>query len=197
MIQKIIQKNQEKGYRLDNTNVNDYVKENCGSVEKREQVMITGFIPLLQKDYGKPYDCTLTCITAILSRGKNVEETYEKVEKVAEKHFYDGDNYGTIPIFIKSIIDEVAKVNSKRGYGKGIGYNWETIKTIIRTNKPIILSMQNDGRNYYKNHSVTIIGFREYNGGELKLLVIYDNWKKSVSYVDYDKLNVISSINYF
>ena len=197
MIQKIIQKNQEKGYRLDNTNVNDYVKENCGSVEKREQVMVTGFIPLLQKDYGKPYDCTLTCITAILSRGKNVEETYEKVEKVAEKHFYDGDNYGTIPIFIKSIIDEVAKVNSKRGYGKGIGYNWETIKTIIRTNKPIILSMQNDGRNYYKNHSVTIIGFREYNGGELKLLVIYDNWKKSVSYVDYDKLNVISSINYF
>jgi hypothetical protein len=103
--------------------------------------MVTGFIPLLQKDYGKPYDCTLTCITAILSCGKNVEETYEKVEKVAEKHFYDGDNYGTIPIFIKSIIDEVAKVNSKRGYGKGIGYNWETIKTIIRTNKPIILSM--------------------------------------------------------
>lgn len=197
MIQKLMQKNQEKGYRLDNTNINDYVKEICGTVSGREQVMVTGFIPLLQKDYGKPYDCTLTCITAILSRGKDVEKVYEKVEKVAEKHLYDGDSHGTIPVFIKAIIDKVANVDSKRGYGKGIGYNWEVIKTIIRTNKPIVLSMQNDGRNYYKNHSVTIVGFREYNNGEAKLLVIYDNWKKSVSYVDYDKLSVISSINYF
>ena len=55
--------------------------------------------------------------------------------------------------------------------------------------------MWKDGLEYYKNHSVLIVGYLQ--TVDKKMLVIYDNWFKSVSYIDYDKLSVISSIQVF
>ena len=150
---------------------------------------------MLQADYGEDYDCSITCITAMLSNG-NPDETYKKVEEIAKKYFYNGKTIGTIPFFIKAILDEAANVNSKRGYGKNIGFTWSKIKSLIAMDKPIILSMLNDGRNYYRNHSVTIVGYNEYNNGKVRLLAVYDNWRKTISYIDYSKLCTISSINY-
>lgn len=184
------------GYRLADNNLSVYLDKNYGTVRNPGMVKrISGYTPLLQADYGKDYDCSLTCITAMLMEG-DPKSTYDKVEEVAKKYFYNGDRGGTIPFFIKAIIDKVAGVNSKRGYGKGIGYNWEKIRTLIHQNKPIILSIASDGRNYYKNHSVTIVGYNQYNNGKIRLLAVYDNWHKEISYIDYNRLSVISSINY-
>ena len=71
--------------------------------------------------------------------------------------------------------------------------------TIINVIKPLlitmVLSLWNDGRNYYKNHSVIIVGFNEFK--TKKILTVYDNWHETLSYIDYDKLSIISCINYF
>ena len=56
--------------------------------------------------------------------------------------------------------------------------------------------MNNDGRNYYINHSVIIVGYMEYTSN-CKMLIVYDNWDESVSYIDFNKLSKISCINYF
>jgi hypothetical protein len=84
------------------------------------------------------------------------------------------------------------------GYMKNIGFKFETIKSEIHKNNPLILSVLKDGNDYYKNHSITIIGYELYriNGQLIPMLVIYDNWYSSISYVDYNKMSTIASIHY-
>lgn len=186
-----------KGVRLDRNNIFDYIQETYGPqcCVCLKAKTVSNYTPLLQNDFGGKNDCSLTCITALLTQNKNPQTIYSQVEKVAKKYFFDGKKIGTIPFFIKAIIDNVGHVNSKQGYGKNVGFNWTKIKSLIDQNKPIILSVNNDGRNYYKNHSVTIVGYKEYLGG-VKILSVYDNWKKTIAYIDFNKLSVISSINY-
>lgn len=57
----------------------------------------------------------------------------------------------------------------------------------------MLLNLWNDGRNYYKNHSVLIIGYKITENNDF-ILTIYDNWYKHNSYIDYNKLSIISSI---
>ena len=52
--------------------------------------------------------------------------------------------------------------------------------------------MLNDGRKYYKNHTVTVIGYKKYK--KAKILIVADNWHKEVCYIDYNKLSFISSL---
>ena len=156
---------------------------------------------MLQKNFGGSYDCSLTSITALglfkNNYNQNADDIYSKVEKIAKKYFYSAEKFGTIPIFIKNIINNAFNVNSKSKYIKGVGFNWELIKKNIDNKNPMILSISNDGRNYYTNHSVTIVGYREYSPTNAKILVIYDNWSNVRSCIDYNKLSCISSINYF
>ena len=78
---------------------------------------------------------------------------------------------------------------------KGIGFNWDFIKGNLDYNDtPIILNLWKDGRNYYYNHTVLIIGYAE--SENKKMLVVYDNWFKYICYIDYDKLSIICSIQY-
>ena len=180
--------------RLSDANLIQYIKDLYGKANLTRRKVIGGIKPLLQKNYGGEMDCTLTSITTILNNG-NPEEVYKTVEKVAKKCFYN-EKRGTSPLFVKSMLDKLTKKKSKRGYLKNVGYTWSEIKKVVDSNRPIILSMNNDGRNYYKNHSVTIIGYVEYNNGSVKMLAVYDNWYSSISYVDYNKLFTVSSINY-
>lgn len=183
------------GKRLDDSNLQSYIEETYEPITDEVSEMIKGYTPLLQRDYGKANDCTLTCITAMLSTG-NPEVVYKKVESIAKKYFYDGDKFGTIPFFIKSILDESAAADSESRYGKGVGFNWSDIKKLIKQNKPIILSLVNDGRGYYMNHSITIAGYKEFNKGKIRILAVYDNWRKTIAYLDFNKLPTICSINY-
>ena len=62
----------------------------------------------------------------------------------------------------------------------------------------MILSINKDGRDYYNNHSITIIGYLIYqvdNAFE-PMLLVYDNWNTQACVVDYKALSMISSINY-
>lgn len=194
--------------RLTESDMNSYLTENYGGVLLREKkVVIDGINPLLQNDYGEDNDCTLTSITTIISwlqPDLNINEIYNRVELIAKKYFYNGSKFGTIPIFIKPIFNEVLnyynidKTTSVR-YLKKIGFDFEFIQKQIDNNKPIILSLCSDGRGYYENHSITIIGYTRIqteNRNIAKMLLVYDNWYKDIAYVDYNKLSLISGINF-
>ena len=108
-------------------------------------------------------------------------------------------------MFNKAIIKETFKkfninhsITSK--YVKNIGFNLETIKNLIDANIPIILSLTSDGRDYYKVHSITIIGYVTYKNVETNqektLLQVYDNWFTGPGLIDYEALNSVCEICY-
>lgn len=194
--------------RLNSTNVEEYLKKKFNT-ENVEQISskVLNIIPLLQNNYGEAGDCTLTSITTCVNYYKagqtTIQEIYDYVEKVAKKWGYNG-NIGTFPLFIQRIYNEVlkkfpcTKKRTAQRYLKNVGFNFNTIKNTINKSTPIVLSINNDGRNYYKNHSITIIGYKMFkvNKRTVNMLVVYDNWYASESYVDWDALPIIASINY-
>lgn len=183
-----------KYQRISDSNIAGYLQEQYGDAVALTSQKTLKFTPLLQKDYGGSMDCVLTSITTILNKG-NPQIIYNKVEEVAKKFLYK-DNIGTIPFFIKGILDTLTNKKTKRGYLKDTGYNWAVIKKLLKSNRPILLSMMNDGKNYYQSHTVTIVGYAEYNHGKIRMLKVFDNWHRSISYIDYNWLSTFSSINY-
>lgn len=195
--------------RLTQLNIKKYLYEKFGydaDIKLMGEKRLKDVPILLQDDYGEDNDCTLTSITCAikrLNRTMSENEIYDTVEKVAKKYFYNGKLYGTIPLFIKSIWDEAnRKCNCKLLTGwrvfKGLGFNQNSIKELLDKERLVILSLHSDGRNYYKDHTITVFGYNLYeiNGKEKVFLAVYDNWYRSVSYIDYDELSIISSINY-
>ena len=174
---------------------------------KEEHKIAGGVTPYLQEKYGLSGDCSLTCIlTCAKYWEKGLWDSwklYDEIEKIANKYFYNGNSYGTIPVFIKSIYEKTLKLlginrKVKQAYFKGIGFNFKTIKQQIDNNVPVILSLFNDGRDYYSSHSVTIVGYMVYtiNGKERVLLEVADNWYYYAGLIDYTLLSPISEITY-
>ena len=124
---------------------------------------------------------------------------YNQVENIAKQYGYSGVK-GTQPVVIKIIYQKALNIfkipyRAQSKYLKGIGFSWNFIKQNFNySNIPIILNIWKDGRNYYHNHTVLIIGYVE--SQSKKMLAVYDNWFKEISYIDYDKLNTICSIQY-
>ena len=150
---------------------------------------------LLQKNFGEDYDCTLTSLAAIFG-----EEHYALIEKCAQKCGYEGKKCGLNPFRVAWVMEQVMKelgINGKAHarYGKNVGFTLKTIEKLLRSGHKLVLNLYHDGRGYYKNHSVLVIGTAKY--GSHRLLTVYDNWNYGVSYVDYDKMCVVSSINWF
>lgn len=182
--------------RLSDKNLNQYAPG-----VPSEKNTIKGIPSLLQNDYGGDQDCTLTSITSVIKWFKPevaINTIYNEVERIAKKHLYT-PNYGTMSIVIRSVYTQALrsfqinnKVNSR--YFKNIGYCFRFIKEEIDKGHPVLLNLWKDGREYYKNHSVLIVGYTVI--GQYQLLQIYDNWSKGISYIDYDKLSTISSIHF-
>lgn len=198
------------GKRLNFDNIKDYLADTYGHQDsismKRKMCDVT---PLLQSEYGQKNDCSLVSITTIVNFLLNEEistkEIYSKVEEIALKQHYNGETYGTLPWKIKKIFNQTLSnflplkhITTNHRVLKNIGYNWQFICDKIDANKPLILSVTNDGRSFYRNHSVVIIGyeiFRMYDR-DVRMLVVRDNWKKPYSYIDFEKLSVFSSVNF-
>lgn len=197
--------------RITSSNIQSYMAEMYPElfIKNVESKIISPVPALLQKEYGEANDCTLTSLTAILmllKKEADANKIYPVVEKIAKKYGYTGST-GTNPLFIKKIFDNSLKsfslVRTTRAkYLKGGGYNFALIKQLINAGKPIVLSMSTDGRGFYVNHSVLVVGYREYlltNSSAKKVkrfLTVQDNWTKEKSFIDYDKLSTISSVNY-
>ena len=150
--------------------------------------------PLLQRNYGEALDCTITSMACIFG-----EKYYGVIEDIARRYGYDGDTRGTNPLTVRRIMADFLRAQhmtgtARSGYGKGIGWRWATVKRLIARQTPVILNLWDDGRGYYHDHTVTVIGVEEYQKD--RFLLVLDNWNESVSLIDYKKLSIISSINW-
>lgn len=210
--------------RITSGNVKDYLSRKFPQFDKIQSVKSNTIIMdnLLQKNYGKDNDCSLTSITEcvmyhymknnnsdIIEKELNAEEVYAIVEKTANNYFYNGDVYGTIPVFIKNIYDKTLqhfKINykTKQKYFKNVGYSLSKIKELIDKKTPVILSIFRDGRDYYNDHTVTVKGYQEFEltnsstGAKkyITMLIVQDHWSKVISYVDFEFISCISAVNY-
>ena len=167
---------------------------------------IENILGLLQRNYGQEQDCTLTSLTALLlhyTKKNGVQDIYHEVERIATKLGYKG-NIGTNPLVIRCLMQSLLKRYQIKktcysGYLKSIGFTINSLKKLLDKDIPIILNLSDDGRKYYKNHSVLVIGYKEIvlsNKKTMFFLKVKDNWNKETSYIDYAKLSIISSINY-
>lgn len=155
---------------------------------------------LLQRDYGKAQDCTLVSILTILQKDIQLtspESTYGLIESIAYGYRYNGDKWGTIPFFIKKIMEDVYSVlNIKHKchvrYGKGVAFNFNTVKNLTDRGVPVILSLFSDGVGKYRNHSVVVIDC----DATTKDFIIYDNWAKEPQRLSYKKLCAVACINW-
>lgn len=190
-------------YVINDNNLQAYILKEYGDTSHltAKKNYIQGIKPLLQEDYGEDLDCTLTSMTTVVSYYKpqlQVQFIYDQIEKIAKKLLYKG-NRGTPTITMNIIFNKVLQLfqidlKSHNGYIKNLGYNYAKIKNLINKNRPTLLSLSKDGRNFYANHTVLAIGY--YEIGNAKMIAIYDNWYKQISYIDYNKLAIISGINY-
>ena len=155
--------------------------------------------PLLQKNYGGDNDCTLTSITCVikwLSKKTIATKTiYDEVELIGKKYGYTSEE-GTFPLVIPKIYQKSLnffKINKKisTGYFKNIGVKYQQIKQSIDQQNPVLLNIRNDGRNYYKDHTVLIIGYVILKNKHI--LCVYDNWYSDIAFLDFDKLSPICS----
>jgi hypothetical protein len=145
----------------------------------------------------------MTAIIFYLSdRKADIQKVYNVVEKIAKKYGYKGEK-GTPFITIRKIFHTaLAQFRLPQAYAKyfkGVGFKFSHIRAEINKGNPIILSLKKDGQNYYENHSITIIGYEVYsapNGKTVPMLIVYDNWYKVISYIDYNKMSRISTIHY-
>ena len=192
--------------RIAASNVNKYVQDKYGEIQNKISNEILGLCALLQNDFEGQNDCTLISATEI-TRFYSVhyypeKVVYDTVKTVAIKYGYAGW-HGTFSITVNKIVNKINQMynipkKSKSGYLKGIGYSIKTIMDNINNKIPMILNMSNDGRGYYKNHSVTVVGYNDYTvkGKHIYMLRIHDNWTNQDSFIDYQKLCLISSLNY-
>lgn len=179
------------------------------NIVSQEYFIIKDVPNLLQKDYGEDNDCTITSITTVMSyltKRADYDKIYDNViANIYPKWAYGW--YGTIPIFITKVINNVLNgfgyTNKKSGglYFKSFGVTNTSIKRWLKsTNIPLILSVYKANDGYYKYHSTSVVGYIEYldknSGNKLNLIAIHDNWSKKVRYVDYNKLHWLCMFNY-
>ena len=150
--------------------------------------------PLLQRNYGEELDCTITSMACIFG-----EKYYGQIEAIARRYGYDGEKRGTNPLTVRRIMADFLRAHhmtgtARSGYVKGICWRWDTVKRLIARQTTVILNLWDDGRGYYHDHTVTVIGVEEYRKD--RFLLVLDNWNESISLIDYRKLSTISSINW-
>ena len=206
---------------LNDTNLINYILSDEINVDNitlinTKELKVT---PFLQSDFLElKEDCTftsiVTCIHYLYPEVASPQEIYDTAIGIYRREYPSFQKIeGTIPFAIGHVYNEVFKyfklpfysIRSK--YINKVGFSYNTIKLQIDQNVPVILSMWHDGRKCYKNHSLTVIGYIEfemenvdpilkhiYPIKEKKLLMVYDNWSAEIRYVDLTQVSMISSI---
>ncbi|TCI25894.1 hypothetical protein EVJ30_13540 [Exiguobacterium sp. SH5S13] len=165
---------------------------------------IDGVPVLLQKAFnGGKNNCTLTSMTAIFryyhdhgypNIPDDVFQLQQDAREIALAHQFK-DEKGTPPTRISAI---VTKLWSRYGYdGHGSSrylWKWSTFEREMSAGRPFILNMANG---FYKNHSVTGIGymiFKKPGFPDVVLLEVLDNRSQNIRYIDFNEFNFWGSI---
>lgn len=92
------------------------------------------------------------------------------------------------------------KVYSKYGYNNARAYNDYVLSendvfNEIDDNRPLVFNMANG---YYSNHSVTVYGYKEYDGPHWysynkEFFKVHDGWTNDSRYIDWDAWGTFGS----
>ena len=186
-----------EGKRLCSSNIKQYIN----TADPLKLIVIEDISPLLQKNYQGENNCIITSITCVIKWYKKRIKTdviYKTVEQIAKRYGYQ-PNEGVFPIAVPRIYKRAINIYNlnkkiKTKHLKNFGFTFEDIQDSINNNYPVLMSIKNDGRNYYIDHSVLIIGY--VNIPEQRILIVYDNWNSDFSYIDYDKLSLMSNVTF-
>ncbi len=209
------------GQPLTDKNIGNYILSNelnATNIRLRE-IKELDVKPFLQKDFRTlEQDCTftsiLTCVHYFYPQVADVQTIYDVALNIYKREYPQYQKVkGTVPFAIRSVYNEIYKyfklhfytIRSK--YVNKIGFSYKDIKTQIDNGIPVILSFYNDRRKYYKNHTVTVIGYAEFEMDNMdpvlsrikpiktkNMLIIYDNWSTDIRYLDLDLIGPVSSI---
>jgi hypothetical protein len=143
-----------------------------------------------------------TIIHYLTNSDKGFQNIYDLVAENAKDLLYKEEK-GT-PLLTTSTIFENSishylnkKVESQ--YLKNIDFDFNQIVNQILDNNPVMLTIHVDGfEGYYNSHAVVVVGYRTYkvDGNFKRFLCVYDNWTRLPSYVDFDRIQGISTIHY-
>jgi len=170
----------------------------------KEEKRIDGVPALLQRTFnGGKNNCTLTSITAIFryyhdhgyaSIPDDVFTIQQDARDIAVRHFFK-DEKGTPPTRISTIVTKLWDHYGYTGHSSSrYLWKWSTFERELLANRPFILNMANG---FYKNHSVTGIGYIIYKKpgyADVVLLEVLDNRSEDVRYIDFNEFNFWGSI---
>lgn len=140
--------------------------------------------------------CTLAALTRVLAyyrdHGAAFPEDgalYSAVREAAVKHGYTVRR-GTNPFRIAAVAREVLRHFGCPGKVKS-RYLWSfsTMRRAIGNGHPLLFNI---AFGYYRDHTVTVIGVREYRRAwkKRRLIEVYDGWTKEKRYIDYDRITI-------
>ena len=182
------------------------------TIKNSAESFVSGTMPHLQSEYGDANNCTLVSIATVIEHLLNehtqssysFSEIYKNVLNGIKPKFAYSPKYGTISLFNKNIAENVLEsyldgcnFTTQGNYIKGLGYDYELIKDVIDSGFPAYLYARKADK--YKNHTMVIIGYREYmnvNKKWIRQLIVYDNWSKREKNIDYSSISFISMIGY-
>nr|WP_305121004.1 C39 family peptidase [Saccharibacillus sp. JS10] len=142
-------------------------------------------------------NCSMSVITTIFEYYRNIGYTninsslsglYSDVRTIGVKYGYTPLD-GTSPTKMNNIVNDVWKKYGYSGTGSNqYLYSFDTFTAEIDNRRP---AMFNLAYGYYSNHSITVVGYREFKKTEAnkaRFLKEFDNWTTNDRYVDYNSL---------
>ena len=141
--------------------------------------------------------CSLVSLTRLINYYyKDIDpmDIYNFIIIFARKRGYY-EEYGTFPNFISEIGNSYFKLKKIPLKCKGIYFTnfYIHVKNQIDKDRPVIMNI---GEGYYKNHSLTVRGYKIflYKKLKIKILEVIDGWSKEKRYIDYSALNGLNSL---
>ena len=151
-------------------------------------------------------NCSLVAMTRIIKYycepfnniPYNSKDIYKEIYNIA-LHYGFNLRTGTPPTKIDYILSDYfekigIEIKSKDYYLPNF---YKPIKKELDNNRPLIMNI---AFGEYNNHSITITGYKiyKYKHMNIKFLEVYDGWKRTHSYIDYNVFaHNLFSINYY
>ncbi|MDO5707594.1 MAG: hypothetical protein Q4P31_03040 [Andreesenia angusta] len=200
----------------DISDIEEYINYNYGNKNYKltEIFSLEKYIDFHRAGEKSKGDCLLVAIATVMEFHKNIgrygfPDNYDEIYKIVLKKANGLKAYpiplrgGTTPLLANNIASRYLKEIGMKNYrSKNIyGIDWTSSKrktniilNEIRNLRPIVFNISSG---YYKNHSITIIGYRIYENSfndRIIILELADAWVKYIKYLNLNNFNTVSSI---
>lgn len=144
-------------------------------------------------------NCSLASMTRILEYHLKLprKDLYAEIFTLGLKHGFMPQR-GIFPNKIDNIANDFFKKHQIEGRCRGsyFGNFYKPVMREIDGDRPL---MMNIGIGYYRDHSLTVVGYRiyRYQGMNIKILEVIDGWRRGISYMDYSQLTGLFSLPIF